>query len=226
MYLDYGDPCEQFINATDEETVWCTELFENSFIKILDHFCARSQKVMTIERQIFKDNVHSIEKRTVYFPPTMFKEHPDYFTSSLYSERMFERSRNKLAIASLAARIVALRNTVNSIKRNWLKGILDKQFIDSPYLALDLPTSQNINEFEPFSCEHDADCQKVRLEFRYKEKELILNLARSKYGEEIMISFSVFLILLSIILTLKLMITIRQRNQASKGLRVNCYEND
>jgi hypothetical protein len=226
LFLDYEEPCEQLINATDEETIWCIELFEKLFIRPLDEFCTKPQKVMMVERQIFTNEIHSIEKRTAYHPPTIFRDHPEYMTSSLYSERMFDRSRNKLAIASLAARLVAVRTVINSIKRNWLKNIMDKQFVDSPFLALELPNSQTVDEFEPFACEHDATCRKVRLEFRYKTKRLVLKLARLKYSEEMIISISISFILLSLFITWKLLITARQRNQALKRLNTNCYENE
>ncbi len=179
-----------------------------------------------LERQIFTNEFHLIGKRTAYYPPTIFRDHPEYITSSLYSERMFDRSRNKLAIASLAARFVAVRTIINSIKRNWLKNIMDKQFVDSPFLAMELPNSQTVDEFEPFACEHDAICRKVRLEFRYKAKRLILTLARLKYSEEMIISISISFILLSLIINWKLLITIKQRNRALKRLSINCYENE
>jgi hypothetical protein len=137
---------------------------------------------------------------------------------------MFDRSRNKLATASLAARLVAVRTVINSIKRNWMKNIMDKQFVDSPFLALELPNSQTVDEFEPFACEHDATCRKVRLEFRYKTERLVLKLAKLKYSEEMIISIS--FILLSLFITWKLLITVRQRNQALKRLSINCYENE
>jgi len=228
MFLEHGDPCEQLINATYEETVWCTEPFENSFLKILDKFCTKPQKVMMVERLIFKSEIHSIGKRESYFPPTIFREHPEYITSSLYSERMFDKSKNKLAIAALAARLVSVRTIINSIKRNWLKNKMDKEFVDSPFLALELPNSQTVDDFEPFACDHDASCRKVRLEFRYKEKKLLINFSRLKYADEIIIaiSISISFILLSLFLTWKLLITVRQRNHALKRLSLNSYEND
>ena len=163
----YEAPCTLLRYATFKEQDWCDRLLNISFYEPLERFCTNEGKPLTYERHLFLSKNYRF-KRENYLLPTVLQDHPQYFTTSLYSQRMFEKSINKLAVASLAAQLLSIKTLMNKIGKNWIKGKLDNEITESPYIAIEIPKTRSLTDYRPLSCSHDLNCKTVTLELTLK----------------------------------------------------------
>lgn len=104
---------------------------------------------------------------------------------------MFERSANKLAVATIASQMFFIRETLKPIGISWEKNEIDKAFEENPNLAIAFPEAYGRDDYEPLSCLHIKEINLIRFEFSLRDK---INFGRfkrlPKREEWIILSFS------------------------------------
>ena len=193
LNIEYGNPCIQLINASQFETKWCQNLFDTHFIQELDNFCLPNPTLIVIERKFFKKRL---------FKRNEIQTYPKFENNTNIA---FETTANKLIIATIASEMLSVRNTIKSIGLSWIKGVVDKNFVDFPYLSIEFLNTMNVDDFEPFNCIHFRELSIIKIEIIKKYDSIFFNLESIYSFEKTFISICIILTIISFILTIKIL---------------------
>ena len=205
--IHYNNLCDDlFLRDYSSETIkWCQNTFKDSFVEPISKFCVDSHKHKAINRYLFgqqqADRIfpHQINTQIIKSNPNS----STHFTT------------DKIAMSSLAAKFVLIRNSLIKMGVKWSKGELDEQFMTSEHLAIKSANNENLDAYEPHSCHFDTKCQYLRLELR--QKPIVTSWGKfpiKEHGEEILAIIFLIIAIIPFICLYKLRNISRQRDHA------------